>query len=199
MVVIQAFAYGLGAGLLMSILLGAIFFLLIQKSLQLGWKSSYSIAAGVVSVDFLYVFFTILFTQQINSFLMEYATILRISGAVVLIFFGAYQLFLFKPKSTNATLHKGSLFATAASINLLNPANAAWWLGLYSMPPASTYTLASKISFGAAALFSIFITEILIAYYAQYLKTWLTQRRLEQLYKTVGFVFIALGLKLLLF
>ena len=194
---VQAIFYGLGAGFLMSVLLGAIFFLLINQSLKNGYKSSFPIAFGVITVDAIFVILAILFTSQITEFLEQYSNYINVIGGFVLIGFGLFQFFQ-KPKENKGHIEKGSLYATALSINLTNPANAAWWLSLYSIAPMSSYTLDNKIIFGIGALAGIFFTEIGIAYSAQFLKRWLSEGAIQKLNKVVGIVFILLGLRLCL-
>jgi threonine/homoserine/homoserine lactone efflux protein len=191
----QAIIYGLGAGLLMSILLGAIFFLLINQSLKNGYKSAFPIALGVITIDAIFVILAILFTSQITSFLESYSSHINGIGGLVLIGFGIVQ-FVQEYKKEKNTIEKGSLYMTALSINLTNPANAAWWLSLYSIAPMSTYTLDSKVIFGVGAILGIFFTEVAIAYAAHFLKTFLSIAMIERVNKVVGIAFIFLGLRL---
>jgi len=191
----QAIFYGLGAGFLMSILLGAIFFLLINQSLKNGYKSALPIAFGVITVDAVFVILAILFTSQITSFLEIYSSYINGIGGFVLIGFGFVQ-FTQGYKKEKGAIEKESLYITALSINLTNPANAAWWLSLYSIAPMSTYTFDSKIIFGAAAIIGIFLAEVAIAYAAQFLKKLLSTAMIQRVNKAVGIVFILLGLRL---
>lgn len=192
---VQAIFYGLGAGFLMSILLGAIFFLLINQSLKNGYKSAFPIAFGVITIDAVFVILAILFTSQIRFFLEGYSSYINGVGGLVLIGFGIVQ-FLQEHRKEKSAIEKGNLYMSALSINLTNPANAAWWLSLYSISPMSSYALDSKIIFGAGAILGIFFTEIAVAYAAQFLKRFLSIIMIQRVNKAVGIVFIFLGLRL---
>ena len=193
----HAIFLGLGAGFLMTVLLGAIFFLLLNQSIQNGYKSCIPIALGVITGDAIFVTLAVIFTSQITSFLSLYQNYISIIGGVVLIVLGVINM---RKKLPINKVHegKGSLYAKAFTINFLNPANAAWWLSLYSLAPMSEFQLPNKLTFGAFAIIGIFTTEIAVAFGAQNLKKWLNGPRLQKLNFGIGLVFILLGLKLVL-
>jgi len=62
----------------------------------------------------------------------------------------------------------------------MNPANAAWWLSLYSIAPMNQYAIESKVVFGIAAIIAIFLSEVGIAYSALFLKRWLSEANIKK-------------------
>jgi threonine/homoserine/homoserine lactone efflux protein len=195
------FAYGIGTGFLMSVLLGVIFFMLIQTGLNHDYKKAYLIAAGVITGDILFIFFAIKFTENIKHFLLEYENYVGLAGGLLLIGLGLYNIFKksheLKEIPKSKLHHARDFYLKAFLFNLLNPANAAWWLGLYGTSPALEYALTQKIIFGLGAIATVFWTEIAVAYFAGRLKRYTTPRSLKKLDLGVGLLFTGIGLRLI--
>ena len=83
------------------------------------------------------------------------------------------------------------LFIKALTINLLNPVNIVWWLGLFSLPPGSGFNYNGKWVFGLAALFSVFISELGVSWGASKIKQYLTDERIRHLDLVLGLLFWA--------
>lgn len=194
--------YGIGTGFLMSILLGVIFFMLIQTGVRYGYKKGISIAAGVITGDLIFVILAISFTGYISSFLNENENVMSLTGGAVLI---ALAIISFakkrklEPLDDEAKKMKNTkdFFVIPFVINLVNPANAAWWLGLFSMPPALHYTLPQKIIFAFGALLTVFTTEVGVAAAASKLSKFITPKVLKSIDTVVGIALLFVGLKLI--
>jgi threonine/homoserine/homoserine lactone efflux protein len=83
-------------------------------------------------------------------------------------------------------------------INILNPANALWWLGLFSTV-GQNYDISQKIVFSIGALASIFTTEVGISFSASKLKKYINSRTLKAIDLVAGSVLIISGLKMIIF
>lgn len=192
---------GVTAGLLMSLLLGVVFFLLIHAGLNEGYKKGYLIAAGVITGDTLFVILALFFTQKIQAFIQTNQQTIAFIGGAFLIFMG-FAYVLRKPKVNDTNTRKfnslSDFYIKPLVINLLNPANAMWWLGLYSTAPAATFSFNGKIIFAIAAIFTIFWTEVGVAFFAQKLKPFINEKYLSKLNHVLGMIFILLGLILIL-
>ncbi len=195
------FAYGIGTGFLMSVLLGVIFFMLIQTGLNHDYKKAYLIAAGVITGDILFIFLAIKFTENIKDFLLEYENYVGLIGGLVLIGLGLYNIFKKKHEikviPQSGMKNARDFFLKAFLFNLLNPANAAWWLGLYSTSPAIGYEVTQKIIFGLGAVSTVFWTEIAVAYFAGRLKKYTGPESLKKLDVGVGIFFVLIGIRLI--
>ena len=55
---IQALIEGVGMGLLLSLMIGPVFFTLIQTSLEQGFRHSFILATGILFSDLIYVLIT---------------------------------------------------------------------------------------------------------------------------------------------
>lgn len=201
--ILGPFFYGIGTGFLMSVLLGVIFFMLIQAGLKYHWKKGFNIAAGVITGDILFVILAISFTGAIASFLAKNEnTIATVGGAVLLVMGMAAMLKKreIPPGDVKISSLKNAhdFYFKPLLINLVNPANAAWWLGLYSMPPALHYATDQKIIFAAGAICTVFFTEVGVAATASRLKKYITPSTIRKVDKGVGLLLIAVGLRLIL-
>ena len=193
--------YGLLAGFMMSILLGVVFFMLIQAGIQHGTGKGVLIASGVIAGDIIFLSLAIGFTSAISTFLHEHRHTISLAGGLLLIVMGVWMWQKKRPESEENQEVKGlrsarDFFLKPFFINILNPANAAWWLGLYSFPPASAYVLNQKIVFGAFAVLAIFSTEVGIAASASLLKKYIKEKWLKKVDKIVAIVMILMGLNL---
>lgn len=201
--IIGPFFYGIGTGFLMSVLLGVIFFMLIQAGLKYHWKKGFNIAAGVITGDIIYVILAISFTGAIAAFLAKNEHTIAIVGGVILLIMGVAAIL--KKRQIPGTDEKISSLKNARDfyfkpllINLVNPANAAWWLGLYSMPPALHYATDQKIIFAAGAICTVFFTEVGVAATASKLKKYITPATIHKVDVGVGILLMAVGVRLVL-
>ena len=182
----------------MSVLLGVIFFMLIQASLNHGPQKGWVIASGVISGDILFVILAIGFTRYIQEFLTAYEPYVNLVGGLVLLVIGISNI---RKKRGNPDLGDAAkevhstrdFYFKPFLINLLNPANAMWWLGLYSVRPAVYYDLTQKIIFASGAIGAVFFTEVAIAYAASGLRRYITAERLQRVDVTVGLVLMGFG------
>lgn len=193
---------GLLAGFLMSILLGVVFFLLIQAGIQHGIKKGVIIASGVIAGDLIFLTLAISFTAAISDFLQKYQQSVYWLGGLLLLAMGSWTWLKKRRDVGENNEVKGlksarDFFVKPFLINLLNPANAAWWLGLYSFPPASEFVISQKFVFGAFAIMAIFGTEIGIAAGASLLKNYIKEKWLKKVDKLVAIVMFIMGLNLL--
>ncbi len=104
---IAAFFYGLGTGMIMSIMLGTVFFALIQNSIDNGFKSGMFISLGVILSDVILISIT-----YFNATLIpEGGTteqIVRVCGAIFLLIYGISNL-LNKKKIAYPKTGKGQI------------------------------------------------------------------------------------------
>jgi len=188
---------------MMSILLGVVFFMLIQAGIQHGTKKGVIIASGVISGDIIFLSLAIGFTAAISDFLQKYQHLISLLGGLLLLMMGLWMWLKKRRVGEENKEVKGlksarDFFIKPFVINILNPANAAWWLGLYTFPPASAYGLQQKIIFGAFALLAIFSTEVGIAAGASLLKKYIKEKWLKKVDKAVAIVMFIMGLNLMI-
>lgn len=194
--------FGVGTGFVMSISLGAIFFLLIQAGLAGGWRKGLPLAAGVIVGDLIYVTIALHFSEAITEYLVAFRSTIATVGGLVFCGLGVQHI-LHHQKSKKQGLDDRlllmkdwQLMLKAFAINLFNPVNIAWWLSLYSLPPAADFTYSGKWIFGIAALATVFFTELGVAWGAGKIKNYLTEARIKQIDLFLAFLFIGMGIYL---
>ena len=123
----------------MSVLLGAIFFMLIQAGLRHNYKKGIIIALGVICGDAIFILLSIYFTDNIAEFITENKVKISILGGIVFLLIGLFTIFKKRDEKISSESESRIKVKTARDfflkpfiINILNPANALWWLGLFS-------------------------------------------------------------------
>ena len=196
---------GVFFGFLMSVLLGAIFFMLIQAGLRYNYKKGIIIALGVICGDSIFIFLSIYFTDYISVFIDENKSKINVIAGIIFMLMGIFTILKnrkqnigFENDNNLKVNNARDFFLKPFIINIFNPANALWWLGLFSTV-GQTYKLSEKLIFSFGALASIFTTEVGIAYSANKLKKYVNKRILKIVDIVAGLVLILSGLKMAIF
>lgn len=196
---IEPILYGLSAGIVFSLMLGAVFFLLIQNSIDYGYKSGYFIAAGVLVSDLIYILFAILGTKFLPN-IPNFDLIISIIGFILLFALGIVNLFNKSPKIFYPETKAGSYlsyFSKGFFINMLNPVNFFFWVGVAGAMRKQHYSNNQMYLFFASCQFSIFATQVLVAYTAHRLKKFIDPQKIILINRVVGFLFIFFAFKLI--
>lgn len=193
---------GLVTGLVLSLMLGTVFFSLIRNSILSGYKSGIYIALGVIICDVMFISLALLSTEFAN-FLEKYQTLVSTIAGFILMAMGIFMFIKAKPKNTEGIAFdksKSSPFYFIANgffLNVINPVNFFSWLTITSVLKFEMhYTLNLQIIFFSASLVSIFLMEFAIAYFASLLKKKITDKVVMRINQVSGLVFFGVGLKL---
>ncbi|MBM3437860.1 MAG: LysE family translocator [Bacteroidetes bacterium] len=195
--------FGLGTGFVMSISLGAVFFLLIQAGLAGGWRKGLPLALGVIVGDMIYVTLALHFSEAINESLVSYRSKIALCGALVFWILAVIHIFHHQKAKSNGIderlmqMKDWQLWLKSFAINVLNPVNIAWWLSLYSLPPAADFTYSGKWLFGITTLATVFCTELGVAWGAGKIKNYLTEARIRQIDLFLAVLFFGMGVYLM--
>jgi threonine/homoserine/homoserine lactone efflux protein len=195
---------GLLTGLVLSLMLGTVFFSLIRNSIAFGHKSGIYIVLGVIICDIIFISLAIA-SSSFAQFLSTYQNEVSIIGGSILTLMGIVMFFKAKPKDTEGKLfdkqHKMALYLIGNGfiLNAVNPVNFFSWLSISSVLRIKMhYNNYDLIIYFTACLMSIFIVEIGIAYFAAKLKTFMQAKTVTRINQIVALVFIVVGVKLLL-
>ncbi|MEM6522775.1 MAG: LysE family transporter [Bacteroidota bacterium] len=191
-------------GLLLSVLVGPVFFTLLQTSIQYGFKRALLVAVGVSLGDILYIglaYFGLAKFLQ-NSGIQEY---LGYGGGSILILFGIFNI-LKKAKVYSSTLngsHDKGIYRFVIRgmlINGLSPFVLIFWLGTMSLATIEyAYTGYKLLLFFLAILVVVFSTDCLKAFLANRLRTLITMRLMKLINVLVGLVLIGFGLRMVFY
>ena len=194
--------FGFGTGFVMSISLGAVFFLLIQAGLTAGWRKGLPLALGVIAGDFIYVTLALHFSEAITDTLVHYRSTIAMLGALVFWILAVIHVFHHQKAKTQGLderllqMKDWQLWLKSFAINIFNPVNIAWWLSLYSLPPAADFTYSGKWIFGITTLATVLFTELGVAWGAGKIKNYLTEARIRQIDLFLAVLFFGMGIYL---
>ncbi|MDZ4840188.1 MAG: LysE family translocator [Bacteroidota bacterium] len=197
----QALLFGAGYGLAMSILIGPVFFLLIQISIEKGFFPAMSFAFGIVSSDI--IIFTLAWAGIAALGSGELLTeIFELAGGALLFFFGII-LVIKKAEEppTPASIHDKiehdhrKLWIRGLAVNSLNPGAYIYWI---SVNTASTKIIGdSRLMFGVmlvACMGMIFGTDLLKAIAANSLQHLMTKKFMVWFNRVSGIILIVFGI-----
>lgn len=197
---------GIVSGLVLALLIGPVFFSIIQTSIERGFLSGVWVAIGVSISDALYIFLAYMGLSQVfsngdNQRYMAY------TGGVILFAFGAYYLFVksrrvlnFKSVNIKSTSPL-RLVAKGFIINGLSPMVLIFWLGTVSVATGEFgyTTTAQVVTFFGAIVGTVLITDIIKAKLADKLRTIMTPRFVRVMNLVLGVVMLIFGGRLLLY
>jgi L-lysine exporter family protein LysE/ArgO len=196
----MAFLYGLGTGMVLSLTLGTIFFILIQNSIDNGYKGGIVIALGVITSDAVLITLSVFGTSLFPP-IKHAETYVSLAGGLLLLLMGLNSLFKKKPRISYPRTKLGNLvyfFSTGFVLNLLNPANFFSWVAIIAYLNASLkYSGGQILVFFIACLLAIFLTEVAISVFADRLKRYFTPQVVLYINRISGSVFLFFGLRLL--
>ena len=167
---------GLGAGLVLAIMSGPVFFALLQTSIEKGFVAGVLFALGVVISDSMYFLIAYFGLSQIKlqggSDIQE---ILGLVGGVIIIIFGI-QLLRKRPQlnaqETPPTASRNSLMRSlgkAFLLNGLNPFVLFYWASIVG-------ALGSEYHFDQKSIFAFFVMCMITVFGTDMLKAYLAQR-----------------------
>ncbi len=200
---IEVLFNGIEFGIVLTFLIGPVFFTILQTSIEKGFWIGVLVAIGVSLSDILYV---VICYFGLSSFMADPKINLYMGyvGGVILIAFGSYYL-LFKSRKKDirnpdmvrerkpvAYLAKGFL------INIMSPMVPLFWIGTVSIATIDFgYTSASTYGlFFGGVLGTVLLTDIGKAYLSGKLRSLITHRSLMIMNAIVGLVLIGLGARL---
>lgn len=201
--VLSAFGNGVLLGLLLTMMIGPVFFALIQTSIERGFASGASMAVGIVLSDALYVLIASLGVAVLAKNITFQAW-LGLVGGLILLIFGAVNI-LKKVKhqaprqegsgSTNFFKQIGKGFI----LNGINPFVLLFWFGVGVTVLNFNFSTTQKLAYFGATLLTVFLTDLLKVYASNKLSRWLTPSFMQRMNKLVGIALIAFSIKLFYF
>jgi threonine/homoserine/homoserine lactone efflux protein len=195
---------GLKLGIVLTFLVGPVFFTIIQTSVERGFWSGVVVSLGVSVSDILYVaicYFGLV--QFINN--PEFRLYLAYGGGAILILFGLYHLFVKSRRNLHPSLDIAKekkiyrYFAKGFILNGFSPMVLIFWIGAISV--ASIDFGYSKgfefFLFFSVVLGTVFSADVLKAYLADKLRRLVTSKLMRAMNILVGICLIIFGGRLI--
>ena len=195
---------GLLFGLLLCVLIGPVFFALIQNSIEKGFWSGFFMAIGVALSDTFYIVITYFGISQLvesENFKMWLGGV----GGVIMLGFGLFYLFKSVPKTvvmknTNGNRDGFKQILKGFFLNGVNPFVLFFWIGIMSKVSIDfEYTSNQALGFFVALVGTVFIVDVLKSYFATKLREIVTARFMRIMNRVVGVALILFALRLLNF
>ena len=135
----------IGIGFLLSIMIGPVFFVLLEISITKGIKSALVFDLGVLLSDLFYIVIAVFFAYQLKGFGdVKNNFLLSILGGLLFIAYGIYNMLFKKVKLNSEVLNEGLINDTheilttskrdntllilkGFTLNLLNPGVVIYW------------------------------------------------------------------------
>ncbi|SIS70835.1 LysE family translocator [Belliella pelovolcani] len=202
---IQALLEGVSMGLILSAMIGPVFFTLVQNSIAAGFRNTAVLATGIFLSDLIYVVITYF---SVSAFAQNpyFEVFLGYGGALVLIGFGVSTFFkktVQRPNSAGIDMikpKKMSAFFKGFSINGVNPFVLLFWIsiaGLVSLK--DEFTSVDVFLYYVGILLTVFLIDLLKAFVAKQLKPFVTPKFMVNMNRVVAVVLIFFGVRLILF
>jgi threonine/homoserine/homoserine lactone efflux protein len=208
---------GIVTGLILSFMLGPVFFVLLETSIKKGVKAAIAFDLGVLLNDIFYIFIAVFFLDQVSELAegSDNSLLMIIGGSL----FSVYGVINFFKKVSETKVEEDQMQKAPAShylflfikgflLNLANPLIVFYWFSIMTIgyPDSdSGATDAANIE-GAGYKMILFIASILITFFsidllkifgAKKLRPLVTRKRLILLNRLIGIVFVVFGVYLI--
>ena len=208
----QFFLQAIGIGFLLSVMVGPVFFVLLETSITKGIRAALALDIGVFISDILYIMFALSFVDQISSINSgENKLIFGFMGGSIFIIYGIFYFFK-KSKMVDLTLEAENtskevgvapkdyllLGLKGFILNIANPAVIFYWLSILSLAAQSVPDNTKNpntwiLLFISILLGTYFGFDILKVFAAKKLRTLVNQNLLNALNILIGLIFLLTG------
>lgn len=184
-------------GLALVVLVGPVFFTLLQATLQYGFKSGFAVAFGIFVSDIVCV---LLCTFGGASFFQNTSNKFYIGllGAIILVGFGISYAFKSHVHYTNTIKLKAAdylgFFSKGFVVNFVNPFVFVVWIGIIGNATGNHGFNSNLAFFLSGVLLGILTTDTAKAVFAHKLKVFLQPAWLIRLYRIIGVCLIGCGI-----
>lgn len=195
---------GIISGIVLALLVGPVFFTIMQTSIERGFGSGVLVSIGVSLSDAFYITVTYLGVYQLfdNG---NFRTYLAYFGGVVLLTFGVYYVFIKSKKMGRLDPQKlpanssWRLIGKGFIINGLTPTVLIFWLGTVGLATTKLgYSTPQKaIPYFTSIVSTVFATDVIKAKLADKLRALLTPRFIRNLNIVLGLVLLIFGCRLI--
>ncbi len=202
---------GIITGFILSIMIGPVFFLLLETSIRKGIRAAIAFDIGVLLSDVIYIVIALIFYSEVSKITSgEYGHIISIVGGIILIIFGLVTL-LKKPKEDKKEAEqlnnqKKDLILLGLKgflLNFANPGVIFYWitviaLGADGKKSASNAIDESTYWYILIIMMTFFSVDLLKIFGAKKLRPFITEKVLIGLNRLIGLIIIGTGVLLVI-
>lgn len=202
---------GLVTGFVLSIMIGPVFFILLETSIRRGVRAAIAFDAGVLVSDIIYILIASVFYYEVQDLAGgKNNEIAKVIGGILFLIYGVYTFFKKLKKTTldddGNVIHNQKdylfLFLKGFLLNFANPMVIFYWFSVMTLAIKKTH-----VANGESAPILFFIGIILVTFFsidllkivgAKRLRPLVTDNLLKALNHLIGIVFIGFGIFLLI-
>ncbi len=204
---------GILSGIILSFLIGPVFFLLLETSIKKGVKNAIFIDIGVIISDILYLLLAYFFAQKVNEILSDNSYVKYIAAAVFVTMGVVSIISRDKPKKkkpididevlneepvVKSRFRKRTaigLILKGIGLNAINPGVLIYWIAACTAATEKLHITESQmIYYFGATLLTMFGIDLLKIYFARKLKTKMTPKMISNISVVIGIFFIVFGI-----
>lgn len=202
---------GIITGFILSIMIGPVFFLLLETSIRKGVRAAIAFDLGVFLSDIIYIIIALIFYSEVIKITSgKYGHIISIVGGVILIIFGLVTL-LKKPKEAKKEAEQMNsqtkdlilLGLKGFLLNFANPGVIFYWitviaLGSDGKKSANDAVDESTYWYILIIMVTFFSVDMLKIIGAKKLRPFITENVLVGLNRLIGLIIIGTGVLLVI-
>ena len=196
---------GLVTGFILSIMIGPVFFVLLETSIRKGVKAALWMDVGVLASDLVYILIAYVFYKEVEDLSSgDDSSILRIIGGVLFVGYGIINFFKkvkerkFDADSipTSSAMDYILLALKGFLLNIANPLVIFYWFSVMTIGAEDTDGTNSwgMLFFLSTILITFFGFDVLKIFGAKRLRPLVTRRLLIGLNRLIGIIFIVFGI-----
>ncbi len=197
---------GLISGIVLALLIGPVFFTIVQTSIERGFWSGVFVAIGVSCSDAIYILVSYLGLIQFME-ADNFRHYVTYGGGSVLLMFGLYYLFVKSKRLTRfdpEKVHARSWFRLAAKgfiINGLSPMVLFFWVATVGVATTQLrYTSSEEaLVFFSTIVGTVFTTDVIKAKLADKLRVLMTPGFVRMMNIVLGIVLVLFAARLILY
>lgn len=202
---------GIITGFILSIMIGPVFFLLLETSIRKGIRAAIAFDIGVLLSDLIYIIIALIFYSEVSKITSgEYGHIISIVGGIVLVIFGLVTL-LKKPKEDKKEaeqLNKQAkdlilLGLKGFLLNFANPGVIFYWITVIALGADGKKSATNAIDestywYILIIMVTFFAVDLLKIVGAKKLRPFITEKVLVGLNRLIGLIIIGTGVLLVI-
>ncbi len=195
----EAIVSGVLLGGVLALLVGPVFFMLIQTSIKKGFVPAVMLSLGVILSDGLIAMLAYWGSSSISE-LKSLDSVMGVCGGLLIMGFGIVNLIKeprikaeqieFKNNTRSSLLEAVKGF----SMNTLNPSVVIFWIGVSGTLSLQNSSTNHTMVFYASALLTVFITDMAKAWGASLLKNIITGNFLVWMNRVSGAILLGFGI-----
>ena len=201
---VQPLLSGIASGLLLAVLIGPVFFALLQTSIERGFRSGILLAVGVALSDSVCAALCFLGYSQLNI-TESFHESLAIFGGLILIGFGLSTLFKKPALHAQTDIRAGGRPGTfryvfkGFALNSINPSVLLFWAAMVTLASVQHHFRGGQIAmFLGSIILTVLSTDMAKAYVATKLRSYLSLTLMTWMNRSVGIAMVGFGIKLIM-